>query len=239
MKNVFGMTFILASLLGGANSFALPMTFLSIESEAGEWIGQGNSYFFDSHNSEFRGFIYEYERGFPKNAVAVASNNQDLSRPYWRLDLTTYGYRVPIELGYYHDSYFGNTYAAYADNPIDSAEIYFGAFGHGYSSPQARFAVLDLAFSPSEELARFAVAFQLAEFGAEPSLHGVLSFNSSAFDDEQNISFLRQVGLDVALPHSVPEPSTLLMLILGLSWFVVLKLSHRPALTTASSRLSV
>lgn len=209
---MFGTCFLLCSI----SSYALPTTFLSIESEPGEWISNGSSHYFDLTNSEFRAFIYDWELGFPKNDVRIASNHQDLSRPYWSFEVGTYGYRVPIELGYYHDSYFGGTYEEFSNKPINAAEISFVAFGHGYSSPRTRFAVLDLTFSPNEDLASLAVAFETKEFGYEDALFGVISYNSDAFDDSNNTAYLKQLGLDVALPSPIPEPSEYVLMSLGL-----------------------
>lgn len=147
-------------------------TFLSFDSEPGDYIGQGESAFFDRNDGYFR-VGQNYNNG---NTISVDFYDYYLGGDNsWSLSLAAPN-NTPLIAG----SYEGATRFPF-QNPSQPG-LDFTGNGRGCNTSTGRFNVQEITYDAYNELSRFKANFEQHCEGAEPALFGQVEFDRSEFD---------------------------------------------------------
>jgi len=176
---------------------ALAATILDFEASPQSWVGRGQSFTVTPGD----GYLFSSSVGWNDS---LHFNIDGLNSPfgpdwdplsgeeyhYWRLDLSAPNGQ-PLELGKYENT------ARWPFQGPNQPGLTFWGDHRGDNRDSGFFEVLEISFSAIGQINHFAVDFtQYGEENPDWWLHGQLRYNS-----------------DIPLPSSVPEPSTLLLML--------------------------
>lgn len=180
-------------------SSALAAMILDFEASPQSWVGRGQSFTVTPDDD----YLFSSSVGFGNSLhFLVASLNSPFGPDwnpgsgeeyhYWNLDLSA-PFGQPLTLGRYENT------ARWPFQAVNQPGLTFSGDHRGDNRDSGFFDVLEIAFSPSGNIERFAVNFtQYGEENLDWWLNGQLRYNSS-----------------IPLTSSVPEPSTLSLMLLG------------------------
>ena len=183
-KILFGLMMLLS-----LNVMAYPTTFLEMHSEAGDYIGQGQDYYFTESDGSFAGSqSYWGNPDYANNSVSFSFLSNDSSQ-WWYLDFSTHQLGIDLTEGTYDAVRF-------PFEPAGSAGMDISGDGRGSNTLTGVFTILDIDFGANGAINSFAATFEQHSEGSTPALFGSFAFNSNAFN--------------------VPEPKPLYLLVIGL-----------------------
>jgi hypothetical protein len=154
--------FCLVTLFSALASGATPQTFLSLESQPGDYIGQGITQTLTPADGTF-------SVSNSSDAVSISFNS---STQFWFLDFGTPSY-VKFGLG----EFDGATRTAFRSPTRPGIDV--SGDGRGCNTDAGRFLVSDFALNPDGTIARLAIDFEQHCEGAPPALYGSFRYNSS------------------------------------------------------------
>lgn len=145
-------------------------TFGYMDSEGGDYIGQGREWIFSVFGGDFTA-----ARNFD-GGVHVSFDNESS----WSFNFAA-PYGVPLEIG----TYPGATRFPFQQDAAPGMSV--SGDGRGCNRLTGEFTVYEIEYGPDIEIVSFAADFEQHCEGGAPALHGALRFNSSApvpgFDD--------------------------------------------------------
>lgn len=141
-------------------------TALFVDSEAGDWIGQGLQQTFTPADGTFQVL------STGRNRVQVSVNGQAFSF-WWRLDFAAAG-NVPLVVGAYESA---RRLSFTTGNGLDVS-----GSGRGCNVVTGRFVVREIAFGADDSLQQFAADFEQHCDDANPGLFGAIRYNSTISD---------------------------------------------------------
>jgi Calx-beta domain-containing protein len=157
--------FLLVVLAFVSVSAAIPRTFLTLNSQPGDYIGQGQQYSFTPADGTFT-IIPTYANG-----IEMVFRSFDGTQ-FWELMVGPGGTQKLL-----HSVYEGATEYEFQSQPMPWIE-FFGD-GRGCDRDRGRFLISDLSFTATGDVARFAADFEQHCEGAAPALYGSLRYQSS------------------------------------------------------------
>jgi hypothetical protein len=182
--------FLAASLFLAGTALATPITFLEMHSQAGDYIGQGRNYLFDSDDGVWGARQQYYGNPAYLNKTVEISFHTSNYSEWWYLDFSSVHLGTDLGPGSYQAQRFPFEANGYAGLDVSGD-------GRGSNQLSGTFTILDLAFGANGAVDRFAATFeQHSEFRAQ-ALTGRVSYNSEAFSP-------------------VPEPGSMALFPLGL-----------------------
>ena len=140
-------------------------TFLHLDSEEGDYIGQGEKVFLDETHGTFTA-----TRNFD-NGVTVNFHTESFST-WWTLN-----FAAPREAELIPGPYQGATRFPFQSPTKPGLDVYGN--GRGCNTLTGRFDVLEVQYGASGEIERFAATFEQHCEGNEPALFGEVRFNST------------------------------------------------------------
>ena len=143
---------------------APPQTFISLDSQPGDWVGQGQQYNFTPADGTFT------VQG-SSNSITVAFNTSDFSQ-FWYLTFS-----APTGQALTRSVYEGAQRAAFHAPPKPGIDV--SGDGRGCNTDTGRFLVSDVAFAQDGTVERLAVDFEQHCEDAPPALFGSVRYNSS------------------------------------------------------------
>lgn len=187
--NTLKMLLAACTFLVASNACAGPVqTFLSIQSDAGDVVGKGQSYYHTPSIYE-RWILNTYIHGNGINLLMDTTAAQPNPPPGWFANFSTAG---PLAIGQYDHATSPTT----ANSP--QPQIYVA---YGYAKPSSAtgsFHIYDLGYNKYGNFDHLALTFEQYSNGSTAALHGMLWYNSS-------------------FPLSaVPEPQVYAQLLIGL-----------------------
>ncbi len=186
-----------AFLLASISSASTPQTFLSMWSDPGDLVGQGQTYYLtfpvDGHL-----VLNTYQNQVGLNFwLDTSFTHEPNPLPSWTGNFSTAGLGAPLAIGQYDNATSPST----ADSPYPGIEI---SYGDGRpSSTTGSFHIYDIGLNSYGGIDHVAMSFEQYSNGSSAALHG-LFWDNSAFP----------------LP-AVPEPETYAELLAGLGLLVI------------------
>ena len=151
---------------------------LTLQSDPGDWIGQGNNY----------DIVYDTTAS-PASLVAASATLPIGGTPsylsftldrnwggdtYSRLEFSSWELGTPLTAGVYLDA----QRAAFASPGHPGLDV---SFQHrGSNTLTGQFTVISIAYAPDGSLANFTATFEQHSEGAAPALHGMLVYSAPA-----------------------------------------------------------
>ncbi len=179
------------------NVLAYPTTFLEMNSEAGDYIGQGRDYYFTEEDGTFLGSqAYWGNPDYENNSVRFSFMSEDNSN-WWYLSFSTHELGIDLVEGTYDAIRF-------PFEPVGSAGMSIVGNGHGSNQLIGTFTVLDIDFGLNGAINSFAATFEQHSGGRAPALFGSLAYNSDAFNVPEpgpiSLFLLGVIGIFVFIP---------------------------------------
>lgn len=141
---------------------ATPSTYLFLNSQSGDWVGQGQTLTLTPADGTFS----------VSNTYDSVSVSFDSSTQSWSLQFGS-----PINLPLGRGEYEGATRTAFRSPTAPGVDV--SGDGHGCNTVAGRFLVSDFALTPNGAIARLAIDFEQHCDGVTPALYGSIRYNSS------------------------------------------------------------
>ncbi len=188
----FFKTFLCGLAIAAAGHASAQVAHLTLHSEPGDYIGQGNDYdiTYTPSNSIF--FSTEIRRslgsGAPTDLLFVLGSGP--STPFALLFFGTHGLGIPMQPGFYANAERAD-FASLSHPGLD-----IGFDHRGSNTLTGNFTVTNFSYSPTLGIQSFAASFEQHSEGALPALFGTFTYQ--------------------AVTTAVPEPESFAMLFVGL-----------------------
>lgn len=155
--------FAVVSLLPSPAAASTPQTFLTLNSQPGDYIGQGVTETFTPADGTF-------SVSNTSDSVSISFNTATYSQ-FWSLD---FGSPTTVKFG---DGEYDRAQRTAFRSPTRSG-IDVNGDGRGCNTDTGRFLVSDFALNPDGTIARLAIDFEQHCEGATPALYGSFRYNS-------------------------------------------------------------
>jgi hypothetical protein len=157
-------SFAFVFLFSAVASCATPQTFLTLDSQPGDYIGQGITQTFTATDGTF-------SVSNTTDTVSISFNTSTFSQ-FWYLD---FGSASTMKFGW--GEYDGAQRTAFRSPTRPGIDV--SGDGRGCNTDTGRFLVSDFALNTDGTIARLAIDFEQHCEGATPALYGSLRYNSS------------------------------------------------------------
>ncbi|BBM04124.1 hypothetical protein [Microbulbifer sp. GL-2] len=149
---------------------------IELESEAGDYIGQGLSYLYDDDNAKI-----SYKRNYD-NGITVSISNL-ANEPYlsWTLNLAAPG-DEEIKVGNYLLA------ERFPFQGADKPGLSFSGQGRGCNTVSGEFEVYQVSYDDDGDLTSLHAGFEQHCEGGDPSLKGIVSYNIAAESDSIGVN---------------------------------------------------
>jgi hypothetical protein len=177
------------------NSAPAATTALAMQSDPGDWVGQGLSYHFDLSNSTF-----QVTPGLTHIAFYITPQPSTGSI-FWYVDFDTSSLSTPLATGLYLDA---------ERSPFQSSGhpgMDIRGDGRGSNTLNGHFEVLELDFSNLNAI-KFAANFEQHSEGASPALYGQIRYNSTIPVPEPSTLLIAAMVAIVGLMRPLRRGST-------------------------------
>ena len=155
------LKYLAASLLVTASSIATAGSQLTLNSDPGDYIGQGKNYVYKDVDSTFQ-YSTNFDRG-----ITVSITN---STTRWTLDLAAPG-SVRIEPGVYEQA------SRFPFQPADKPGLNFSGNGRGCNTLTGKFKVSEVSYDTEGTLTSLSATFEQHCEGNVAALHGAINYN--------------------------------------------------------------
>ncbi len=201
--------FLISTFAAGAG----PQTFLTLNSQPGDYIGEGITQTFTPSNGTF-------EVSNSADAVSVSFNSSDFSQ-FWYLDFGS-----PMAAKFGRGEYDDAQRTAFRSPTRAGIDI--SGDGRGCNTDNGRFLVTDFALNVDGTIARLAIDFEQHCEGEAPALFGSFRYNSS-------VSAVPRLGIasNYALKGNVGTSSAHITLSLCLPSTTIVQVNYATADGTA------
>ena len=163
------------TMLFSLEVFAYPLTFLEMSSEAGDYIGQGQDYYFTESDGAFTAQqSYFGNSTYANNSISLSFIAPGYS-DWWYLDFSTHEMGIDLVEGTYDAVRF-------PFEPVGSAGMSIDGNGRGSNTLTGSFTVLDIDFGINGTINSFAASFEQHSEGKVPALFGKIAYNSNVFN---------------------------------------------------------
>lgn len=175
MKKINILTVLFAALI---SSFAVHPsvtqadTLLRMDSDQGDYIGQGRTHYYDLSGADF---TIRHNYGDPNRGVEVLVENPLSLGDYWRLAFDAAG-DVPLGDGIYEGA-IRFPFNEVSNLPAPKNGLSVSGQGRGCNTLTGRFEVLDISLDNTGAVASFAATFEQHCEGLPPALRGTILFN--------------------------------------------------------------
>lgn len=180
---------ILIAVFVSTEVLAYPTTFLEMNSETGDYIGQGLDYYFTEDDGTFSASQSYYGNPtYANNSVSLSFIAPGYS-DWWYLSFSTHELGIEMVEGTYDAVRF-------PFEPAGSAGMSISGNGRGSNTLTGTFTILDIEFGLDGAINSFAAMFEQHSEGSNPALFGRIAYNSNAFNvDEPATALLFSLGL--------------------------------------------
>ena len=143
----------------------VPQTLLYMNSQPGDWVGQGQQYSFTPADGTF------VVQGSFNTGIAASFTTPDFSQ-WWYLD-----FGPPSALKFLKGEYVGAQRFAFHSPTRPGIDV--SGDGRGCNTDAGQFLLSELVFNPDGSVARFAVDFEQHCEGGPAALYGSIRYNSA------------------------------------------------------------
>jgi len=158
---------VCAVLCFSAVSVAQAQTTIEIESEAGDYIGQGKNYSYNETNADIL-YRRNHDGGISVSIDSLPDSNDSF---WWRLALAAPG-DEEIKVGVYESA------QRFPFQDVDKPGLDFSGSGRGCNSLSGSFEVYEVSYDEDGELESLNVEFEQHCEGKNAALKGTLVFNT-------------------------------------------------------------
>jgi len=171
------------------NLFAAPQTFLQMNSEQGDYIGQGLDYYFTEADGAFSARpSYAGNPDHFKKSVSFSFMAPGFT-DWWYLDFSTRQLSINLQKGTYQAQRF-------PFEPVGFAGLNVSGNGRGSNTLMGSFTIVDIDYNVNGEVNRFAASFEQHSEGSTAALFGRIAYNSAAFYvNESSSAILLAIGI--------------------------------------------
>ncbi len=155
------LKYLTASLLITASSVATAGSQLTLTSEPGDYIGQGQSYVYKDADSAFK-YSTNYDNGI---TVSITNSNT-----WWTLNLAAPG-NAQIQPGVYEQA------ARFPFQPADKPGLDFSGNGRGCNTLTGKFKVSEVSYDTDGILTSLSATFEQHCEGNVAALYGTINYN--------------------------------------------------------------
>lgn len=158
--------FLVVCLASLSVSIANAETTIEVVSDAGDYIGQGQTYYYDDTNADIR-----YTRNYD-NGITVRINNWP-GEPsnWWTLNLAAPG-NAELEPGTYEGA------TRFPFQSIENPGLSFTGNGRGCNTSTGRFEIYEVAYDGAGDVTALSASFEQHCSDATPALRGTIVFNT-------------------------------------------------------------
>ncbi|MGI9202479.1 MAG: hypothetical protein ACR2Q3_00630 [Woeseiaceae bacterium] len=157
----FALTMCIATV-----SIASADTTITLDSDAGDYIGQGQSYNYDDSNADIR-----YSRNYDNGITVTIRNLPGEPSDWWTLNLAAPG-NAEIQPGVYEGA------IRFPFQAVDQPGLSFSGNGRGCNTLTGSFDVLEVAYDGAGDVTALSATFEQHCEDATPALNGSIVFNT-------------------------------------------------------------
>jgi len=172
---------VLCAMIFSLDATAYPITFLEMNSEEGDYIGQGLDYYFTESDGVFSANqAYWGNPTYENNSVRLSFTAPDYTQ-WWYLSFSTHELGIDLIEGTYDAVRF-------PFEPAGSAGMSISGNGRGSNTLIGSFTILDIDFGLNGDIDSFAATFEQRSEGNAAALFGKIAFNSDVFSVDEPVS---------------------------------------------------